>query len=180
MTLAASPSSLCRRWRATAVVLVQLEHDKTPGPRACVRATCVVASSWSSTVPGVVSGTSPLRMCRSDLQIVEVSIRTTMSVGSMIAGSATVPGAPAGTVVDESLHVDLQALGASIWLAVQRGGVSPVSVATGDEAVMRVPPRAPRCRGSRCRDLCCAWAPAIPHRSGCAVRGGTRGRRTRA
>ncbi len=71
-------------------------HDSsTRSPTATVLTlepiSCTVpTASWPSTVPGVVSGTSPLRMCRSDPQIVEVSIRTTMSVGSMIVGSATV------------------------------------------------------------------------------------------
>ena len=57
----------------------------TPAPVSCT----VPTASWPSTVPGVVSGTSPLSMCKSVPQIVELSIRTMMSVGSAIVGSST-------------------------------------------------------------------------------------------
>ena len=71
-------------------------HDtstRSPGTTVATlapTASTVPTASCPSTVPGVVSGTSPLRMCRSLPQIVEVSIRTMASVGSMMPGSATV------------------------------------------------------------------------------------------
>jgi hypothetical protein len=49
----------------------------------------VPTASWPRIVPGFTAGTSPLRMCRSVPQIVEESIRTTMSVGASIVGSGT-------------------------------------------------------------------------------------------
>ena len=51
--------------------------------------TTVPTASWPSIVPGFTSGTSPLRMCRSVPQIVDESIRTMASVGSMMDGSGT-------------------------------------------------------------------------------------------
>ena len=51
--------------------------------------TTVPTASWPSTLPSVTAGTSPLRMCRSVPQMVVVSIRTTMSVGSTGFGSST-------------------------------------------------------------------------------------------
>src|ERR1700759_1922028 len=49
----------------------------------------VPTASWPRIVPGVTSGTSPLRMCRSVPQIVEESILTIASVGCSIFGSGT-------------------------------------------------------------------------------------------
>jgi len=51
--------------------------------------TTVPTASWPRIVPGVTSGTSPFRMCRSVPQIVEVSMRTTTSVACSIVGSGT-------------------------------------------------------------------------------------------
>ena len=67
--------------------------------------TTVPTASWPRIVPGFTSGTSPLRMCRSVPQIVDESIRTIASVGSMMdrVGDG-LPGPLAGPVVDERLH----------------------------------------------------------------------------
>ncbi len=51
--------------------------------------TTVPTPSWPRMRPGVTAGTSPLRMCRSVPQIVVVSVRTMMSVGSTMTGSGT-------------------------------------------------------------------------------------------
>ena len=53
-------------------------------------AATVPTASWPKMRPSTTAGTSPLRMCRSVPQIVVVSIRTTISVGSAGAGSSTV------------------------------------------------------------------------------------------
>jgi hypothetical protein len=49
----------------------------------------VPTASWPRIRPGVTSGTSPLRMCRSVPQMVTVSMRTMASVSSISLGSAT-------------------------------------------------------------------------------------------
>ena len=51
--------------------------------------TMVPTASCPRIVPGLTSGTSPLRMCRSVPQIVAVSMRTIASVGSKSTGSGT-------------------------------------------------------------------------------------------
>jgi hypothetical protein len=56
----------------------------TPGPIS----TTVPTASWPRTVPGRVSGTSPLRMCRSVPQMVTASIWMIASRGSAMTGSA--------------------------------------------------------------------------------------------
>src|SRR5580700_971971 len=66
-------------------------RSPTPNPlTAEPTAVTVPTASWPRMRPSTTAGTSPLRMCRSVPQIVVVSIRTTMSVGSAGAGSATV------------------------------------------------------------------------------------------
>ena len=67
-------------------------RTRSPSTRvvtAAPTAVTVPTASWPRIVPGFTSGTSPLRMCRSVPQIVDESIRTIASVGSMIDGSGT-------------------------------------------------------------------------------------------
>ena len=71
-----------------------MHETSTRSPGAIVvtaapTSTTVPTASCPRTVPGVDSGTSPLRMWRSVPQIVDESIRTIASVGSMIVGSGT-------------------------------------------------------------------------------------------
>src|SRR5690242_8798064 len=51
--------------------------------------TTTPTASCPRIVPGVTSGTSPFRMCRSVPQMVEEVIRTIASVGASITGSGT-------------------------------------------------------------------------------------------
>ena len=72
-----------------------MQETSTRSPGAIVvtaapTSTTVPTASWPRIVPGVTSGTSPLRMCRSVPQMVDVSIRTIASVGCSIRRSGTV------------------------------------------------------------------------------------------
>ena len=71
-----------------------MHETRTRSPAASVvtaapTSVTVPTASWPRIVPGFTSGTSPLRMCRSVPQIVDESIRTIASVGSMMTGSGT-------------------------------------------------------------------------------------------
>jgi hypothetical protein len=82
--------SLQKRQRPQAV----MQDTRTRSPTAIVvtaepTSMTVPTASWPRIVPGSTSGTSPLRMCRSVPQIVEVSIRTIASVGCSMRRSGT-------------------------------------------------------------------------------------------
>ena len=69
-----------------------MHETSTRSPAAIVvtaapTSTTVPTASWPRIVPGFTAGTSPLRMCRSVPQIVDESMRTIASVGSMMDGS---------------------------------------------------------------------------------------------
>ena len=73
-----------------------MQETSTRSPAAIVvtaapTSTTVPTASWPRIVPGFTSGTSPLRMCRSVPQIVDVSIRTIASVGCRSSGRARSP-----------------------------------------------------------------------------------------
>jgi hypothetical protein len=65
---------------------------RSPGSTVVTAAptsTIVPTASWPRIVPGFTAGTSPLRICRSVPQMVEVSMRTIASVGCSIRRSGT-------------------------------------------------------------------------------------------
>jgi hypothetical protein len=109
----------------------------------------VPTASCPGTVPGFVSGTSPLRMWRSLPQIVEVSnaevskadhdvgriddlrvrdgarLAEEPNLEARLEGEAFVPSALVGTVVHESFHLSLLA---EVWFspATRTGSMTPV------------------------------------------------------
>ena len=71
---------------------MQETSTRSPSARvvtAAPVATTIPTASWPRIVLGVTSATSPLRMCRSVPQIVELLMRTIASVGFSIVGSGT-------------------------------------------------------------------------------------------
>src|SRR4051794_442072 len=64
-------------------------RSPTAQPVAGPASTTVPTASWPRILPGVTSGTSPLRMCRSVPQIVVASTRTIASRSSIGTGNGT-------------------------------------------------------------------------------------------